>query len=84
MLTKSRSNSGSGKFLLYTALATGATAAAVESASAQSAITIESVSTQSTAATTAITAVGAVLVTMAFGLLVFSVVTGVIRKVMGG
>ena len=72
-----------GKFLLYTALAGAGTLASIESVSAQS-VTVDSVSTQSTAATTAITSVGAVLVTMAFGLLVFGVVTSVIRRVMGG
>ena len=78
-----KKSSGNGKFLLYTALAGAGTLASIESVSAQS-VTVDSVSTQSTAATTAITSVGAVLVTMAFGLLVFGVVTSVIRRVMGG
>jgi len=58
---------------------------AIDSASAESTtIDVASVTAQSTAATTAITGVGAVLITMAFGMLVFSVATGVIRRVMGG
>jgi len=47
-------------------------------------IDVPTVSAQATAATTAITGVGAVLLAMAFGLLVFTVATSVIRRVMGG
>ena len=47
-------------------------------------IDVTTVSAQTAAATTAITTVGVTLLAMAFGLLVFSVATNVIRRVMGG
>ena len=71
------------KLLLGVALGGGAIASNVQGASAQS-IDVTTVSTQTAAATTAITTVGATLLAMAFGLLVFTVATNVIRRVMGG
>lgn len=71
------------KLLMGAALGGGAIASNVQGASAQS-IDVTTVSAQTASATTAITTVGATLLAMAFGLLVFTVATNVIRRVMGG
>lgn len=63
----------------------GSIVATASGANAQATVVdVASVSAQATSATTAITGVGGVLLAMAFGLLVFTVATNVIRRVMGG
>lgn len=73
------------KLLFMTAVGGGTALIAADSVHAQATtIDVSTVSAQTTAATTAISAVGVTLLAMAFGLLVFSVATNVIRRVMGG
>ena len=72
------------KLLLVTAVGGAGVLAAAPVHAQSTSIDIPTVSAQATAATTAITTVGVTLLAMAFGLLVFSVATNVIRRVMGG
>lgn len=72
------------KLLFMTAAGAGGASVIAQGAEAQTAIDVTTVSAQTASATTAITTVGATLLAMAFGLLVFTVATNVIRRVMGG